>query len=536
MQSAIASQTSSNAVIARRFPLVVLGLFILAMLVRFWRLSDQLFIQADDAWHILIIQRFAREGILEWTQARPMYPYLVGWLARLVDASPFFAAQVSAMTGALTVVVIMLWARARFGDLVAVAAGVILAFSQIQIYFSKTSGPIAPAALVVTIGYVLLSESLARVERHCGRWPGLGAHLCMLGAGLLVGLSVTIHRAYLPIPLFLIGFWLVVAVRPGLRRSMVLLPVLVLAQAAPLVLAQVLTELHQPPSINHFGYMNQLLASFSQQAEWREGPGGRSWLFFIQGFWETEGPLNFALAGAGAALFLRCWLREGDWQAGLMLWVVGTTFAYASIVSAAGGITVLRAVAPALPLVAVLGALALVRFSEYLATTTWARGRSLNRWAFPLLLAVMTVQGVALSRDVINAQTGYAEAVGLVLDSGGFVAVYDGDPWRLLTAPAPVLHVGPKRLDRSAEERARDRAAVHGTCHLLLHHFSIQNGRLIVPGAADLSLAELGEPVATTINRRERLAPARFEDIDYPIEDEIRVYRDPFVCRELDAD
>ena len=74
-----------------------------------------------------------------------MYVYIVGRMARLVDASPFFAAQVSAVSGALLVAVVLLWTQARAGALAGLTAGLVAAVSELEIYLSKASSPIAPA-------------------------------------------------------------------------------------------------------------------------------------------------------------------------------------------------------------------------------------------------------------------------------------------------------------------------------------------------------------------------------------------------------
>jgi hypothetical protein len=506
----------------------------LASVPRFWRLREQLFIHSDDAYHILLVRRFAEDNILDWSQARPMYSFLVGLLARMFDGSAFFPAAVSAACGALLVGVVFLWARSWFGLPAAVGAGIIVAVSQLGIYFSKISGPIMPALLVMTIGYVNLSSALAAVDEIGARRSVVQGVGWALIAGLIQGLAATIHRAYLPLPLFTAVFLAASMIPAGRRHTGVLLPPFVLGTFASLALAQVVTEAFQPPSVNHFGYLNQLAASFDQQNNWRTGPGGRGWLFFLTGFAESEGLLMLALAVSGVVIGTRRW-RQGDWQCGHLVWLVAATFAYASVVSAGGGITVLRAIAPGMPALAVVGGLAMASWSEALRTRLAESRPELVRWIPAMLGSLVGIVGIALAAPVINARTGYAEAVEVVRANGGFAAAYDGDPWRVLTWPQPIIIVGPKRSDAGPDVHQRDRALVTGTCYLMLHHYEIRDGRLVVPGAAQLDLEQLGPPAVVVSNDRDRLTPARIEDPDFDYEDEVRVYRDPPPCREADS-
>jgi len=531
MQSAGAAQLDRPVVSSRpRLEIVwiaSLGVLALAAALRFWRLPDQLFIQADDAWHIALIQRFARDNILDYTQARPMYPYLLGRLARLVDVSPFFPAQVSAASGVLLTGVVLAWTRARAGLLAGLTAALLVAVSQLEIYFSKSSSPIAPAMLLATLGYVCLGMALVR--QLPDRWPGPSIILLVLGAGGLASLAVTMHRGFLPIPFFLLGFLILACARPGHHRSLVLVIAFVLASLLPVLVAQYVTEHHQPPNINNFGYLNQLKGSFDQQNEWRSGPGGRGWLFYLAGFWETEGPLSSILAVGGVGLGVWRWIRFRDWWSGLLVSVVLATFGYASVASAGGGITVLRAVAPVLPLVSVLSGLAIAQVSQ--AQIAEQRLFQLRT----VLVAAVGLSGLVLSWPVVNAQTGFLRAMDLVRGTGGFAASFDGDPWRVLTAPLPVILVGPKALDRSAQERARDRSLVSGPCVLLLEHYELSESRIILGGLADLSLVELGTPLGIFENTRDVLTPARVEVGDVPLANELRVYLEPPPCRQVDS-
>ncbi|HEX3246817.1 MAG TPA: hypothetical protein VHX16_15540, partial [Chloroflexota bacterium] len=398
--------------------LISLGIVVLATAVRFWRLPDQLFIQVDDAWHIALIQRFAHDNILDYTQARPMYVYIVGRMARLVDASPFFAAQVSAVSGALLVAIVLLWTQARAGTLAGLTAGLVAAVSELEIYFSKASSPIAPAMFIMTLAYVCVGTVIDR--QKSGGWPSTAALFLTLSAGVVAGLAVTIHRAFLPVPFFLVGFLLLTALRPAQRRSLVLVVAFVLATLLPVLVAQIVTERHQPPNINHFGYLNQLKGSFEQQSDWRSGPGGRGWLFYLVSFWETEGPLSSVLAISGLGLGLSRWLRDRDWWSGLLTTVVLATFGYASIVSAGGGITVLRAMAPALPVVSVLSGIVIAHWCWMGAALVAGLSERRLLELATIALGALGLSGLALAWPVINAQTGFLSAMELVHQTGGY--------------------------------------------------------------------------------------------------------------------
>jgi hypothetical protein len=511
--------------------IVALGLFALALILRFWRLPDQLFIYVDDAWHIVIVQRFAREDILDYSQARPMYPYLVGLMSRLVDSSPYFPAQVSAVSGALLALIVVLWTGVRAGSLAGAGAGVLVCLSQIEIFLSKTSGPIAPAMLLATAAYILVWSALSRLATRA--WPASHPTALILAAGVLGSLSMTMHRAFLPVPFFIAAFLALFAVRPGYRRALVLVPTFVLATLLPVLIAQIVTERHQPPDINNFGYLNQLKAAFDQQNNWRSGPGGGGWLFYFTGFLQTEGLLAAVLAAHGVWLGAWRWYRERDWWCGLLLFLTAAIFGYSSIVSAAGGITVLRSVAPALPLVSILSGLALVKWCE--TSTWWLAQRNVDQrfTVNALLLTVIAFTEVALAWPVISAQTGFSRAIDMVRSSSGFPAAYDGDPWRVLSAPVPTILIGPKRSERPPGEVARDEALVSGPCILVLEHFVAEDGLLKLPGLVDLSVDELGTPLAVYQNDRDALTPNRVEFGDTPWENELRTYLEPPPCRQI---
>jgi hypothetical protein len=510
---------------------VALGIFALALILRFWRLQDQLFIFVDDAWHIVIVQRFARDDILDYSQARPMYPYIVGLMSRLVDSSPYFPAQVSAASGALLALIVFLWTRLRAGFLAAVGGGLLVCLSQIEIFISKTSGPIAPAMLLALLAYILVWSALSSLATRA--WPALTSTALILAAGVLASLSMTMHRAFLPVPFFIAGFLAVFAMQRGSRRALVLVPTFVLGALLPVVFAQIVTERHQPPGVSQFGYLNQLIGAFEQQDKWRSGPGGGGWLFYFNGFLQTEGVFAAILAAHGFALGAWRWYRERDWWCGLLVFLTAATFGYSSIVSAAGGITVIRSVAPVLPLVSILSGLALVKWWE--ASSSWLAQRNIaQKFAVNcLLMAVIAFSEIALAWPVVNAQTGFSRAMDMVRGSGGFPAAYDGDPWRVLSAPVPTILIGPKRLERPPEEVARDDASVSGPCILLLEHFVIEGGLLKLPGLVDLSLEELGTPLAVYQNDRDGLTPNRVEFGDAPWEHELRAYFDPPHCRRI---
>ncbi|MFN0072798.1 MAG: hypothetical protein ACKVVP_15040 [Chloroflexota bacterium] len=507
----------------------ILGLLLLAFTVRFWGLRDQLFIHADDAWHIVLIQRFARDNILDYSQARPMYPYLLGLMARLADNSYFFPSQVSAVSGGVLALVILYWTHARAGLLAGISAGLLVAVSPLEIYFSKTSGPITPATLVMTLSTVALALGLESLmaDRRVTR----GSIAFGVAAGILAGLAVTIHRAFLPVPFFMLGFLGLVLLQARHRRVLTFLGLFVLGALVPVFIAQIVTERYQPPSVNHFGYLNQLRAALEQQRDWRSGPGGRGWWFYLVGFWETEGLLAAVLAVGGTAFGAWRWLHHRDWWSGLLVWLVVTTFGYASLVSAGGGITVLRAVAPALPLISILSGIAFARWCQAVAGFVGVRAGVVQAVA----LATLVVSGIFLAWPVINARTGFTSAMEIVRNNDGFAASFDDDPWRVLTAPRPLILVGPKRQDRSPVEMARDQSLVAGPCHLLLEHYELWDDRLILGGLADLSLSELGTPLAVIENTRDILTPARVEFGDVPYAAELRVYLEPPVCRELEV-
>ncbi|HEX3245152.1 MAG TPA: hypothetical protein VHX16_07070, partial [Chloroflexota bacterium] len=152
-----------------------------------------------------------------------------------------------------------------------------------------------------------------------------------------------------------------------------------------------------------------------------------------------------------------------------------------------------------------------------------------------IALGALGLSGLALAWPVINAQTGFLSAMELVHQTGGYAASYDGDPWRVLTAPQPLILVGPKRLERSPQELARDRALVSGPCVLLLEHYELHDNRLIMGGLADLSLAELGTPLGVFENTRDVLPPARLELAEAALANELRVYLEPPPCRETES-
>ncbi|MBI4356140.1 MAG: glycosyltransferase family 39 protein [Candidatus Omnitrophica bacterium] len=343
-----------------------------------------------------------------------LFPFLLlgAGLTGVSDMTPALWMACCSLAAALAV---YLLGREAWGSAVGGVAGLLFVLSgQVLVFSRNYKMEIAPMWLWLTLGTWAYLRA-RRSERL--RWVVL--------SGLLVGYAFTCHYSILLwvalFPLFELAWpadpaW---PIHRRLRRVLVWAGVAVV----PAVLFQLATLAIRQVWLPFITYWGSVGYQLSQQQHQSLPADPWYYLYFL---WRLDGPASFLWLTFGAATLTWAWLRQRAFAAALLLTLCTVPLLVLSL-STASIFTVPRTLAPALPFLAVMAAVGLVRSSEIV-------GRRLPQPRLALALAVGMTAAVNLHQILPLTQwrAGYRDAVRFIASrtDSGVADLTDAPIWQ----------------------------------------------------------------------------------------------------------
>ncbi len=375
----------------------------------------------EDSWRFAEQMRLIRERTrgVEPRYARPGHPLLIAPAIWLVGDTPWVGALVSAVTGTLTLVVVLVIGTRLYGPRAGLMAALTLAVSGYHVLYSTQAWADmnASAAAALALYFYIRSRELLSVRPYARLIP----------CGLLCGAAFTIHDRFVTVLLVL---WLLEAclsrrapeITRGLRARRIGLltatfaSVLVVFEipyyAAMIFLRHWGATLPFPTYfeelIHHVAVgLGRLLVGATGLGLGEYGSPYANFLTYPFLLWLFNGPVLTLCMVAGCAVALRA-RRSSDWI--LLAWF----FLPLIFFSLQFG-TMARMALVSLP----AGALLAGRAFERLPGEGSPSGPSrLARAALVVFVAAITVQGVWTSRSIASISCGHEDAISFLRTRG----------------------------------------------------------------------------------------------------------------------
>jgi 4-amino-4-deoxy-L-arabinose transferase-like glycosyltransferase len=412
-------------------PVVVLSIILIVavtLVLRVYCLPSQGFMQWDEGLHALEGQFLAdtwhrlagmvsdpgqAPGGRPPTFVRPFHSILLSIGMLLGGTSALSAQLVSASSGVLTVLAVFLLGRALYTTGTGLLAAAFLATMPLHVTYSRLVLSEANGILLFTLS--LLAYWRARV-------PGNSPVSALVGAGLLLGLSVTTNlRLYIMPAVFVIcevALWL------GEHRHSRLVfmrRLLTIAYSAlvPVALAFLFfwwlkgycEASHLQLSLPVVTYEEQLGGFWNQQNSYsRPFLGGIDLAYYPVALWTFVGPVLMSWFIVSLAVLLKA-RKSVEQNILLLAWLLVPFVFYAFLTDKAP-----RFLAIALPAIALIAARGLTLTHEYLAARTgWPRALRISP---PLIAAAVVLAGSVASMAVAQQSSGYPAALAFLQQRG----------------------------------------------------------------------------------------------------------------------
>jgi len=201
--------------LSTRTYLLVFLLLTVAVVLRFYDVTDRGLFQSDEGYYLLaarteraaldwavkrglgltdesIREALLRDGGTNPTAAKPGYHGLMVVTSILVGMQDYTGLAVSAVSGALTIVVVFCIGKMLYDDLTGLTAAAFLAVSNYHVTFSRSGLPGTTSVFFVMLGFLFYLQS-TRQARLANRWLFL--------AGFNIGYAFTCHYNLFYVPL-----------------------------------------------------------------------------------------------------------------------------------------------------------------------------------------------------------------------------------------------------------------------------------------------------------------------------------------------
>lgn len=191
-----------NWILRNKYILIVLGIFLCELLLRFYQLEEKSVFgwdQVDNAWaakNIIIDHKFPLVGMVAKGNSGiyigPLYYYLISLIYWIMDLNPVASSIMAGLTSIFSFWVIYFVSKKLFSQKVAIVAVFLNTFMLPAIFFDRAQWPVAlipPISLLIF--YVLYKIAMGDAKK-------------IIYLALLVGFSVSIHFTSIFYPIFII--------------------------------------------------------------------------------------------------------------------------------------------------------------------------------------------------------------------------------------------------------------------------------------------------------------------------------------------